>query len=167
MRELLARPTPVELSDDPRFAQRVARLALTALVALGAIWGLAVTTLEAPPTVTLALAGGWLLMPTILAASLRVPLLRYGLVVPASLVSIALLGISIAWLPAGTAAAIGWLLITAGVLFGGMLGLWFWFRFLPVPRALHDPFSRGRLALIKAHVALIVGGMALVGTSLI
>jgi hypothetical protein len=52
--------------------------------------------------------------------------------------------------------------MTAGVLFGGMLGVWFWFRWLPVPRGLHEPFSRARWGLIGVHVSLIVAGIGLV-----
>jgi len=99
MSAVLRRATPIELSADRRFAGRVRRLAATAVVALGLIWALAVTTLDAPPLVGLALAGGWLLMPTILFASLTWPVARYALVVPASLVGLALLAIGWAWLP--------------------------------------------------------------------
>jgi hypothetical protein len=57
--------------------------------------------------------------------------------------------------------------MTAGVLFGGVLGIWFWMRLLPVPPALDDPFSRGRWAMIAIHIALIVAGLALAATSLL
>jgi hypothetical protein len=107
------------------------------------------------------LAAGWALMPLILFASLRLPVLRYALVVPASLVGIGLLSVVARWLPASALAATGWVLVTAGVLLGGMLGTWFWFRLVPVPVALDDPFSPGRRLLIKVHVALIVTGLAL------
>lgn len=163
---LLRRPTPVELSDDPRFAGRVRRLALTAVVALGAIWWLAVATLAAPALIGGALLGGWILMPAILGASLARPPLRYALVVPASLVSAALVVICAAWLPANVVAAAGWVSITAGVLLGGVLGMWFWFRLVPVPAALDEPFSTGRLSLIGIHVALIVVGIVLAATPL-
>ncbi len=128
--------------------------------------GLAVATLDAPPAVIAALIGGWVLMPAILVASLRQPRFRYGLVVPASLVSLGLLAIVIGWLPAGGAAATGWVLLTAGVWLGGALGLWLWYRLAPVPAALDDPFSSGRWALVGLHVGLIVLGFVLAATAL-
>jgi hypothetical protein len=131
------------------------------------VWLLAVTTLDAPPLLGVALAAGWVLMPTTLFASLARPLLRYALIAPASLVGAGLLAISAWWLPADPVVAAGWLLITAGVLLGGMLGTWFWLRLLPVPHSLDDPFSRGRWALIGIHVALIVSGLGLAATSLL
>ena len=161
MRGAVARPRAVEMSDDPRFARRVGRLALVASVALGVIWALAVSTLAASPLVEISLAAGWILMPTVLAASLARPELRYALVVPAMLVSGGLLAICAWWLPAAPIPATGWVLMTAGIALGGLLGLWFWFRLLPVPDALHDPFAPARIALIKAHVALIVVGALL------
>lgn len=96
-------------------------------------------------------------MPTLLIASLRRPLLRYGLVAPSSLVAVGAGGLS---LDATGIARVGWLLVTAGVLFGGVLGLWFWYRMLPVPERLRDPFSPTRWLLIGAHVALVVAGLA-------
>jgi hypothetical protein len=145
----------------------VKRLGAVSVVALGLIWLLGVTTLDAPPLLGVALAAGWVLMPTTLFASLARPLLRYALIAPASLVGAGLLAISAWWLPADPVVAAGWLLITAGVLLGGMLGTWFWLRLLPVPHSLDDPFSWGRWALIGIHVALIVGGLALAATSLL
>jgi hypothetical protein len=158
MRDAVVRSRAVELSDDRRFARRVRRLALVASVALGVIWALAVSTLAAPPLVEISLAAGWILMPTVLAASLARPELRYALVVPATLVGVGLLAICAWWLPAEPIPAIGWVLMTAGIALGGLLGLWFWFRLLPVPDALHDPFAPGRILLIGAHVGLIVIG---------
>ncbi len=158
MSTALSRRGHVELSRDPRFARRVKRLALVASVALGLIWALAASTLVAPPIVGVMLAAGWILMPTVLAASLATPILRYALVVPATLVSAGLLAICAWWLPAAIVPATGWLLLTAGIALGGMLGLWFWFRLLPVPAALDDPFAPGRIALIQAHVGLVVVG---------
>jgi hypothetical protein len=163
----IRRVPPVELSADPRFAGRVRRLAATAVVALGLIWALATTTLEAPTLVVVMLALGWVTMPTILVASLTRPRLRYALVVPSTLVGTGLLAISAAWLPANAIAAAGWLLITVGILLGGLLGLWFWFRVVPVPGRLDDPFSPGRMALIGIHVALIVAGLSLAVLGLI
>ena len=167
MADVLARTPPVELSTDRRFAGRVRRLALTSVVALGLIWGLAVATLDAPSVIGVGLAAGWLLMPTILIASLADPRWRYALVLPATLVGTSLLAISVAWLPALLLAAAGWAMITAGVLMGGVLGLWFWYRLVPVPTRLDDPFSTGRLALIRAHVALIVIGLLLAASPIL
>lgn len=167
MTDILRRRLPVELSADRRFAGRVRRLAATAVVALGLIWALAVTTLEAPPIVGVALAAGWASMPTILIASLARPRLRYALVIPSTLVGMALLAISAAWLPANALAATGWLLMTVGILLGGLLGLWFWFRLVPVPDWLDDPFSPARLALIGVHIALIAVGFVLAAFALL
>ena len=167
MSQALRPMAPVELSTDRRFAGRVLRLARTALVALGVIWALATTTLEAPPLVSAALAAGWASMPTILLASLQRPRLRYALVLPSSLVGLPLLAISAAFLPSSMLAAAGWLLITAGILLGSIMGLWFWFRLLPVPAPLDDPFAPGRLGLIRTHIWLIVLGIGLAATGLL
>jgi hypothetical protein len=167
MSHVLVRRVPAELTHDPRFAGRVKRLALTAVVALGLIWWLAVSTLDAPAIVGAALAAGWVLMPAILVASLAHPRLRYALVVPATLVGVALLAISAWSLPPNLVVAAGWLLIASGISLGGLMGLWFWFRLLPVPNALDDPFSSGRLTLIGLHVALIVVGLALASLGLV
>ena len=156
------RRIPVELSPDPVFERRVRRLAVVSAVALGLIWGLSVSTVDAPPAVGVALGLGWLLMPVTLAASLRRPRLRYALVLPASLVGAGLLAVCIGWLPGDPRAAAGWLLMTVGIAFGGGLGLWLWYRLLPVPAALDQPFSRGRWALIGVHVGLVVAGLVLV-----
>jgi hypothetical protein len=161
MSDAHARQVPIELTGDQRFASRVRRLALTALVALGIIWWLAVSTLDAPQMVNVALATGWVLMPTILAASLARPRLRYALVAPASLVGVSLLAIALWWLPSNIIVASGWLLITLGISLGGLMGLWFWFRLIPVPDVLDNPFSSARWTLIGLHVALIVVGLAL------
>lgn len=158
---LAGRPLPVELSADRAFARRVRRLALVSLVALGIIRGLAVNTLDAPPVVGFALLAGWVLMPAVLVASLAWPVARYGLVIPASLVTLGLLAIVVAWLPSSTVAATGWVLMLAGVALGGVMGLWLWYRLLPVPASLAEPFSPARWLLIGVHVGLIVAGMAL------
>jgi hypothetical protein len=164
---LRGRPLPVELSADEHFAGRVRRLAFTAMVALGVVCALAVVTLPAPPAVDLALLVGWLLMPAILFASLADARWRYALVIPSSLVGFALLAICAVWLPDTAIASAGWLLVTAGILIGAVLGLWFWYRLLPVPALLDDPFSPGRWTLIAVHVALIVVGVALASTPLL
>ncbi|MGH2408475.1 MAG: hypothetical protein ACRDF7_10410 [Candidatus Limnocylindrales bacterium] len=163
----LGRPVPVELTDDRRIVGRVKRLAATSAVALGLIWALAVSTLAAPPAVGIALAAGWLLMPTTLIASLRRSDLRYGLIVPATLVSVALLATCLGWLPATPIPALGWVLTTAGVLLGGGMGVWLWFRVMPVPAALDDPSSAWRWRLIAVHVGLIVVGVALSSLALL
>jgi hypothetical protein len=100
-------------------------------------------------------------MPALLFASLRDPRWRYVLVLPSTLVGVPLLAICAFWLPEGPVAAAGWLLVTAGILLGSVLGLWFWYRVLPVPAALDDPFSPGRWTLIGIHIALIVLGLML------
>ncbi len=166
MHAWVGRPLPIELTADPRFAPRVRRLALISLIALGVLWALAVATLDAPWPVHAALAAGWLLMPAALVASLARARVRLALVVPSSLVSVGLLAIVIAWRPDDPVAATGWLLLTAGVLLGGLLGLWLWYRLVPVPRRLDDPYSGGRWALIGVHAVLILAGFALVAASL-
>ena len=155
----------VELTADPAFARRVVRLAVTSAFALGLIWFLSGVTLEAHRMIERGLAGGWLLMPSILGLSLRWPRLRYAIVVPSTLVSLALLAICATALPEDAVTRSGWLLITSGVLFGAVLGAWFWFRWIPVPVGLSDPFSRGRWVLIVVHVSLIVAGITLLGLS--
>jgi hypothetical protein len=151
------------MSADPRFAGRVRRLAATSVVALGLIWLLWTLKLDTHPAVGVALAAGWLLMPLTLWLSLRRPALRYGLVVPSALVSFALLAICATALPADPLAGAGWLMLTAGILLGGVLGVWFWFRRLPVPARLDDPFAPGRWALVGVHVGLVVVGLLLIG----
>jgi hypothetical protein len=161
------RQPTAELSRDPRFERRVRRLAVVSAVALGLIWGLAVTTLEAPQWVDALFAAGWLLMPLTLAGSISWPRVRYALVLPASLVSVALLSVCLRWLPAAPAAAAGWVLLTAGVMLGGGLGFWFWYRLLPVPARLDDPFSTGRWALVATHIALVIVGFGLAASSIL
>lgn len=161
----LGRPVPVELTGDRRVRARVERLAAVSLVALGLIVGLAAATLDVPAAIIGCLGLGWILMPVVLVWSLAELRARYLLVVPASLVTVGLLAICIAWLPASGAAATGWLLMAAGVVLGGALGLWVWYRVVPVPAALDDPFALGRWALIAVHVSLVVGGWALAATT--
>jgi hypothetical protein len=152
----------VELSADPRFAGRIRRLAGTSVVALGLIWGLA-ARIDAHPAVGLALAAGWLLMPLTLWLSLRHPMLRYGLIVPSALVGLALVALCATALPGDPLARAGWLTLTVGILVGGGLGGWFWFRWLPVPAALDDPFAPGRWLLVAVHVGLVCAGLLMVG----
>ena len=141
------------------------RLAITSTVVLGMVWWMSRSRLEADPSIGTALAGGWLLMPTILGLSLRWPRLRYALVVPSALVAGALLSIDATALPEDVWAKVGWLLITVGVLEGAALGIWFWFRWVPVPVWLDDPFSRARWLFILMHVAPIIAGLILVTLS--
>jgi hypothetical protein len=156
---------PVELTGDASFGRRVIRLAAVSSVALGVVWLLATVTLDVQPGLRASLALGWLLMPSILLFSLRRPRLRYALAIPSALVGVPLLIISAGNRVEGLAARTGWLLLTTGILFGGVLGVWFWFRWLPVPASLHAPYSASRWALIGLHVALVVSGLLLVGVS--
>lgn len=152
----------VELTGDRLFRHRVRRLVTISSVALGVIWGLAFVE-EPPAWVLVLLAVGWVSMPLILLASLKRPSIRYALVVPASAVSVGLIGMALA-APQDTVT--GWLLITAGILLGGFLGVWFWFRWLPVPRILDDPFGWPRVTLVGLHLALVLVGATLVWTGL-
>lgn len=152
----------IELSSDPAMTARVRRLAIVSSVALGVVFLIAAGTVDAGPWVLGALALGWGLMPSVLVLSVRRPRLRYLLVVPSALVSLALLAIVVVAPVDDGVVEAGWMLVTAGVLLGGLLGLWFWFRLLPVPAALDDPFSVGRWSLIGGHVAAIVIGLVLV-----
>lgn len=155
------RPVPIELSDDPGFRRRVGRLSVVSMVALGLIWALAMTTTDAPIPLDVALFLGWILMPTTLVASLGEPRIRYALIIPATLVTLGLLGICLGWLPSSPLAVAGWWLLAGGVGYGGLLGLWFWYRLVPVPAMFDDPFSPGRWALISAHVGAVVIGFVL------
>ena len=161
---LAERPrAPVELTGEPRFSRRVIRLGATSAIALGLIWGLEVATLQAHFSVGICLAAGWILMPVLLAVSLRWPVVRYGLTLPSTLVSAGLIAICLTALsPGWDWARIGWLMTTGGVLIGDVLGLWFWLRLAPVPGPLNDPFGAGRWTLVATHVFMIVAGMALV-----
>lgn len=159
--ELGARAATRELSDDPRFRGRIRRLVVVSTVMLGSITLLAALSTEAPPLVIGLLAAGWLLMPTLLHASIDRPRLRYLLALPACLVAAGLLLVATGIDDGGMAAA-GWWSITAGVLLGGGLGTWFWYRWMPVPNWLDDPFSPGRITLIAIHIALVLIGMGMV-----
>lgn len=154
-----------EMGTDPEILRRVRRLAAVSSVALGVVLLQSVTTLQAAPAVNLGLALGWLLMPTLLTLSIRRPWVRYLLIVPSALVSLSLVGLCRTVLPQDGAARAGWLLITGGVLMGGLLGLWFWYRLFPVPRFLDDAFSPGRWTLVATHVAAISIGSALVAVA--
>lgn len=151
--------TGVEMTSDVAFAGRVRRLSAVSSVALGVISLLAITTTDVGSGVVGLLATGWITMPAVLVASLRHPRLRYLLTVPSSLVSLGLLVTAVTY-DGPVLAALGWWLMTAGVLLGGALGGWFWFRLAPVPARLDQPFSRARWSLVTIHVALIAGGAA-------
>lgn len=157
----------IEMTADRAFARRVVRLTITSALALGAVWALAHAGGRLLPAIGYLLVGGWVLMPAVLLASLRRPRLRYALVAPATLVTVALVALAVTTASRDSAAAAAWALVAGGALLGDMLGIWFWFRLLPVPLALHDPFSRGRWALVWLHVALVVSGLLLVGADVI
>jgi hypothetical protein len=81
-------------------------------------------------------------------------------------VSLALLALSLGWAQGSSGSQVGgsqvgWMLVTAGVLLGGTLGLWTWYRVLPVPPPLDDPVAPGRWALIGVHVALVLLGLVM------
>lgn len=155
---LMAR-SAIELTADRAFTKRVARLSIVSALMLGVIWSAASVSRQVHPAIGYLLASGWILMPVVLLASLRRPMLRYALVVPATLVTVGVAAMSAAFGGSDGRAATGWALVTSGVVLGDALGLWFWFRLLPVPRALGDPYSRGRWGLIALHVALVVSGL--------
>lgn len=155
---LLNTGSGVELTTDRLFEHRIRRLIVISTVALGVIWGLAFAD-DAEVWVLVLLGIGWVTMPTILALSLRRPMLRYALLVPATAVSIGLIGMVFT---APDSTDVGWLLVTLGILVGGALGAWFWFRWLPVPHALDDPYGAPRVALVGLHIGLVLIGVAMV-----
>jgi hypothetical protein len=159
---VMPRARGLEMTTDAAMAGRVRRQMAISTLALGVIWVLVATGGDAHGVIVAALAAGWVLMPALLGLSLRRPRLRYGLIVPAGLISAGLLGLVLTALPDDAAERIGWLLTTAGVLSGGVLGSWFWYRMLPVPKALDPPVAPGRWALIAGHVFLVVAGIILV-----
>ena len=106
------------------------------------------------------LTAGWLLMPTLLRASLNRPRLRYALAAPATLVGVGLLWFAASGFPSDT--QVGWWTITASIWFGATLGTWLWYRWLPVPSSLRDPFGPGRLMLVALHIGGAVTGIVLV-----
>jgi hypothetical protein len=140
---------------------RVLRLTVVAAVALGAITVAAATGEDPNPAVVGALAGGWLLMPVLLGASVRRPRLRMLLAVPAGAVTVALVFLCATGGYSGAELS-GWVIVTAGIGLGGLLGVWFWYRMLPVPGRLDAPFSPGRWGLVAVHTGLVVAGLALV-----
>lgn len=113
------------------------------------------------PVLTVLLAGWWL-MPATLFASIPYPALRPLLIAPATLITAPVLAIVAWWLPGQLLARIGWVLVAAGLLLGGVIGGWFWFRWAPVPVAFDDPFAPARWVLIAIHVAPICAGLIFV-----
>jgi hypothetical protein len=152
---------PIEQSADPKFSRRVRRLGLVSLVAPGLIWWLAATRLAVPSALHASLLAGWWLMPAVLFASIPSPALRPLLTVPATLITAPVLAIAVWWRPDRPVPALGWSLIAVGLLLGGVMGGWFWFRWAPVPAALDDPFSPARWALIALHVGGLGAGFVL------
>jgi hypothetical protein len=148
----------VELTDDRWFAHRVRRLVVVSAAALGIITLLAVRS-DGPTWSVVLLVGGWALMPVILATSLRNPQVRFGLVLPASLVTVGLLGMLVS---ATGAELLGWAVMAAGILLGGTLGMWFWYRWVPVPARFNDPYGPARMTLVAIHIALVLIGAAIV-----
>ena len=147
----------VELTADTVFQRRVRRLVALSAVALGLMLWLAAS--DGAQWWVLALIGvGWVLMPTFLAMSLSKPWVRYMLIVPATTVSLGLIAMTLA---TEGSASVGWMLLTLGVLAGGTLGIWFWYRWFPVPRLLDDPFGWPRLTLIALHLGLILVGFGI------
>lgn len=140
---------------------RVRRLAITSAWALGVIWLLWALTVGRAPLIGAALALGWILMPTVLWASLRRPSLRLGLIVPATLVTCGVAAVAFGPLPDDVSRA-GWLTLLAGLAMGCVQGAWLWFGWFPVPTTLRDPFAKTRLRLIIAHISLVASGMVLI-----
>ena len=151
----------MEMSSDPDIARRIKRLIAISAVALGLIFLLICTAAEAGPGPTGLMIGGWATMPILLAGSLSSPRWRYLLAIPAGLVSASLLIVALGF-EGSITARIGWWMMTAGVLEGGTLGGWFWYRWVPVPRPFDQPFSAGRWVLVALHAALVVTGGAFV-----
>ena len=150
----------LSIETERLLARRIRRLALVSAIALGIIWWLSAGTTYAAMPTRLALALGWLLMPTVLLASLGAPRARLGLALPSTLVTVALAAISIAAWRDGSATAPGWSLLLLGIIFGDLLGGWLWFGVLPVPQGLRDPGSVARWLLILVHVGPVVAGLA-------
>ncbi len=146
---------------DPGFVRRLKRLVAISAVALGLIFLLAYSTTDAGWFAYGLLIGGWVSMPLLLVIASVRPLWRYLLVIPAGLMSV---GMVVVALESGGSATsrIGWWTITAGLVVGGTLGAWFWYRWAPVPRPLDQPFAAGRWALIALHAGLVVVGGLLV-----
>jgi hypothetical protein len=150
------------MTTDVRFARRIKRLVVISLVALGFIWAMSVRTFPGHVLTATMLGVGWWLMPMFLYLSLRRPTWRYGLLVPSTLVSLGLLADCVTALSDNEPSRLGWVLMTAGVLLGGTLGGWFWFRWIRVPATMTDPFAFGRWTAIAAHAGLVIVGAVVV-----
>ncbi len=161
MISFFAGPTSLEMTTDPRFLRRIKRLILVSAVALGFICLLVLSTEEVGWVPAGLIIGGWVSMPVLLACSLWWPQWRYLLTVPAGMVSTSLFVVALESDGSGSA-RLGWWLMTAGVLAGATLGTWFWYRWVPVPKNLDEPFSSGRWVLIGVHAGLILIGSGLV-----
>ncbi len=148
----------VELTDNPLFARRVRRLVVVSATALGVIAAVAIRS-GGPRAAVALLVAGWVIMPLVLAASLSRPLVRYALVLPATLVTLGLVGMV---LSTDGSETIGWILVTLGILVGGSLGMWLWYRWFPVPYMLDDPYGVPRLMLLSVHIVLVVSGVVVV-----
>ncbi len=147
----------IELTADAVFQRRIRRLVALSAVALGLMLWLAAR--DGAQWWVLALIGvGWVLMPTFLALSLSKPRVRYMLIVPATTVSLGLIAMTLA---TEGSTRVGWMLLAFGVLSGGAFGIWFWYRWVPVPRLLDDPFGWPRLSLIALHLGLILWGFGI------
>jgi len=157
----------MEMSADPLFEKRIRRLIVISAVALGLVCLLAWTTTDHGRIWLVLLAGGWVSMPILLTASLKRPMLRYLLTIPAATVTAGLLGVALGF-TGSSVGRLGWWIMTAGVSAGGTLGAWFWYRWVPVPRSLDRPFSTGRWTLIAIHTGLVVigGGLVVLGAVL-
>ncbi len=151
----------VELTQDRLFTRRIRRLIGISLVMLGVISWLATANDAATWIVALMLVG-WLLMPSLLLLSLKRPELRYGLLLPGSAFTLGVLAMA---LQAQGAQALGWWLIAVGLTIGGTAGIWFWMRWLPVPKPFDDPYGWPRLAVIGVHAALVVAGIAILAAT--
>jgi len=152
----------LEMTTDRIFGHRVRRLVVITAVGLGVLAGFAY--LDGAPLWALGMLGfGSLSVPFTLACSLRRPRARRALLVPAVAVPIGLAGVAGA---ASEATAAGWIVALAGLAAGAFLGLWFWFRWLPVPWILDDPFGWPRVALVGVHIGLILAGGALIAAGL-
>lgn len=149
---------PRELSNDPAFRRRVIRLAVVSAIVLGLITYLA-DRQSAPLPIVLLLLLGWLTMPTLLLLSLARPMIRVGLLLPSTVVTMGV--VWLAAMPGQASNPAGWILVAIGIILGDLLGLWFWFRLIPVPPMLNDPFSPARWTLIAVHIACVVGGLAM------
>jgi hypothetical protein len=151
-------PTRPEMSTDHRFRARLSRLVGVSAVALGLILWAAASTTNVGGWFLGCLAAGWVMMPILLWIGRDRPAARWGLMVPATLVVVGLAGV-LSGLAVGSAAFWGWALVTAGILVGAGLGGWFWYRFVPVPDGLADPFAASRWWLIALHAGLVVVGL--------